>query len=108
LNQDLNSIQIFGSRSKFNPNIWIKFKIHNPYFIKEIKLNFKKLVSLGPTRYNLARGVNLTQSTRLDPDPRGIGTKKPTGQKSPSLKKLTRPKTTQKPCGLRLVHGLSS
>jgi len=29
-------IQIFGSRFKSNPNIWIKFKIHNLFFIKEI------------------------------------------------------------------------
>jgi len=29
-------IQIFGSRFKSNPNIWIKFKIQNPFFIKEI------------------------------------------------------------------------
>jgi len=35
-------IKIFGSRFKFSPNIWIKFKIQNPFFIKEIKIEFSK------------------------------------------------------------------
>jgi len=64
-------------------------------------LNFLKLVSLRSTQYNLAKAVNLAKPTRL-------GQKKLTVQKSSPLKKPTRPKTTQKPCGLRLVHGLSS
>ena len=60
-------IQIFGSIFKSNSNIQIKFKIHNPFFIKEIKLNFLKLVFLGPTRYNLARAVNLAHMVKKSP-----------------------------------------
>jgi len=37
--------------------------------------------------------------------PRGLGIEKPTGPKNPSLKKLTRPKSQQKPYGLGLAHG---
>jgi len=50
----------------------------------------------------LVRVVNLAQPLR------GLGSKRPTGQKSPPLMKSTRPKTIQKPYGSRSAHQLSS
>jgi len=47
----------------------------------------------------------LTHFSWFSPVPHGLGLEKPPGPKRPSLKKLTGPKSPQKPCGIGLAHG---